>query len=337
MPASRPWFLRPPWRTFAGCGLLGLLVSSVYVLWSPALEIRDGRHDRGNNAIWIGHGWLGDDTWFARNMRKTEDFRSPDRIATLVDNLGKHRIRSVFPHCCPCTGKGELPPIDGVQATRLLDAAGSMRVIPWIGGTRELARIEDAAWRKRFCASTQRLLTTHPRFAGVQLNIEPLASGDPDYLLLLDELRVALPVGKVLSIAAYPPPTMWQPEPSVHWDETYMRAIARRCDELVVMGYDTGIQLTKVYQGVLATWTRESLAWAGDRPVWMGIPAYDDAGVRWHNPKVENLSHALPALHAGLSANSGPPANWQGVAVYCEWEMGPAHWAELREQFLVPQ
>jgi len=44
----------------------------------------------------------------------------------------------------------------------------------------------------------------------VHINIEPMTSGDANFLALLDELRSALPKEKLISIAAYPPPTRFQ-------------------------------------------------------------------------------------------------------------------------------
>jgi hypothetical protein len=54
-------------------GLLILVFGAGYLLWTPGLEVRDGRHDRGRNGIWTSHGWLGADDWFARN-NKTNEF-----------------------------------------------------------------------------------------------------------------------------------------------------------------------------------------------------------------------------------------------------------------------
>src|SRR5437016_4726521 len=52
---------QPPWRTIVpGCCLL-LVMWTGYLLWSPGLDVRDGRHDQARNGIWISHGWLGGD------------------------------------------------------------------------------------------------------------------------------------------------------------------------------------------------------------------------------------------------------------------------------------
>ena len=50
---------RPPWRTIVSGGVLFLVLWLGCVLWKPGLDVRDGRHDRQRNGIWLSHGWLG--------------------------------------------------------------------------------------------------------------------------------------------------------------------------------------------------------------------------------------------------------------------------------------
>jgi hypothetical protein len=216
---------------------------------------------------------------------------------------------------------------------RLLDGLPGVRVIPWIGGVFEAsAHPARPAWRRGFVDSAVKLLTDHPRLAGVQVNIEPMPSGHTGFLALLDELRAALPKGKLLSVAAYPPPTRWQPSLEVHWEEPYFRAVAARADQLAVMMYDTSIRFQKPYRALMRDWTREVLAWSGGTNVLLGVPAYEDADSGYHHPHVENLHNALLGIHAGLHANR--PANYQGVAIYCEWEMTAEKWRTWRERFV---
>lgn len=47
-------------------GSVLLAIGLGFILWKPGLDIRDGRHDRGRNGLWLGHGWLGGDDWFIR-------------------------------------------------------------------------------------------------------------------------------------------------------------------------------------------------------------------------------------------------------------------------------
>jgi len=325
---------RPPWRTvfllFAILCLLGI----AYIVWTPGKLIRDGRHDLRSNGIWIQHGWLGDDLWFQRNQKDKTLFRNDQKIQELADLLISHGVKYVFPHVCPCNPIGKIAPIDPVQTERFLDHFGDFSVIPWIGGVLDIhCSPESTQWRTNFISSVVDLLETHPRLAGVQLNIEPMPTGNTDFLILLDELRQALPDGKILSVAAYPPPTRWHPFPDVHWDESYFRQVAHRTDQLAPMMYDTSIKLPKLYQHLMSEWTSDVLNWSGDTQILLGIPVYDDAGVGYHSPKVENLKNALLGIHAGLNMFRPLPKNYTGVAIYCEWEMDQQEWGYLKKEF----
>ena len=232
---------------------------------------------------------------------------------------------------------GQLPPVDREQAEQFLDVFEGFRVLPWIGGPNGASvRLNNERWRGTFTMSIQALLAQHPRFAGVHLNVEPLPNGDKDFLLLLDQVRTGLPSGKLLSIAAYPPPTRWHPFPDVHWDEAYFREVARRCDQVVVMMYDAAQKIPKTYQRLVADWTVEVLSWSEGKSVLLGVPTYDDAGMGYHDPDVENLHNALSGIHRGLSWKA-LPANYQGVAIYSDWETSDWEWQYFREHFLRTQ
>jgi Glycosyl hydrolases family 18 len=327
---------RPPWRTiFPGCCLL-LGIWLGYWLWAPGLDVRDGRDDRGRNGIWLGHGWLGGDDWFIRNGKTNEiaRFRDSVRIRELAEKLRRHHISNVFPHLCPVKPNGRLPSVNAEQVERFLDAFEGVRVMPWIGGPNgRNVRLGNAQWRAAFTTNVRSLLSAHPRLAGVQINVEPLASGDGHFLQLLEELRKALPKEKLLSVAAYPPPTWWHPYENVHWEKSYFREVARRSDQLAVMMYDAALRIPKAYQRLMANWTQEVLDWSEGKAVLLGLPTYDDAGVGYHDPRVENLTNALLGIHRGLSRQP-LPANYQGVAIYCEWETSDAEWQHFREHFL---
>lgn len=323
--------------------VLGLLVIAGGCLigwwaWSPGKDVRDGRHDRGENGLWLAHGWMGADAWFSRWNKESQkpSYHSPEALAALTERLRAHGITDIFPHLCPTEYDGSLPPVDDARTERFLDAVGPVRVWPWVGGTfPESVRLSDPEWCRKFIADVHSLLTRHPRLAGVQLNVEPMPDGTPEYLTFLEHLRAALPPGRLLSVAAYPPPTRWQRSIEVHWSDPYFRAVAQRCDHLAVMMYDTGIRLPKAYTHLMKSWTTEVLAWSGTTPVLLGVPAYEDADTPWHDPAVENLEHSLSGIHAALDG-SPLPAHYRGVAVYCDWEMNAEKWQTLRARFLKP-
>jgi hypothetical protein len=325
---------RPPWRTILLLVAILFLLGIAYLVWTPGRRINDGRHDMRSNGIWIQHGWLGDDIWFQNNGKDKALFRSSQKIQELSNLFVSHGIKYIFPHVCPCNPSGKIVSIDPVQTERFLDHFEDFSVIPWIGGVLDThCSPESPHWRENFISSAVELLQNHPRFAGVQINIEPMPTGNADFLALLDEMRRAMPEEKILSVAAYPPPTLWHPFPNVHWDESYFRQVSQRTDQLAVMMYDTAIKLPKVYQYLVSGWTTKILNWSGDTEILLGIPVYADAGVGYHSAEVENLQNALLVIHTGLYKQKQMPKNYAGIAIYCEWEMNQQEWSYLEREF----
>jgi hypothetical protein len=72
----------------------------------------------------------------------------------------------------------------------------------------------------------------------------------------LQEMRREVPAGKVFSIAAYPPPTILQQTLDVHREKPYYAKVAREVDQMVIMMYDTSLRFQKLYQHLMASWTR---------------------------------------------------------------------------------
>jgi hypothetical protein len=328
---------RPPWRTIFGGATLVLLLLFVRWVWSPGHYITDGRHDLGQNGIWLQHGWLGADSWFIENG-KTERiplFRNTAKVRGLASLLRRNHFTDVYPHLCPAQANGSIAAVNDGQVELFLREFKGFRVMPWVGGVLgDSALPDDPKWRAGFIKSITTLLEKHPQIAGVHVNIEPCPSGNTDLLVLLADLRKALPKGKILSIAAYPPPTYWHPFPEVHWEEAYFRKVAAHVDQMVVMMYDTALKDGKIYQYVMRSWTQDILAWSARTPVLLGVPAYEDAGTGYHNPEVENIQNSLMGIHAGLNQSQPLPSNYKGVAVYSEWQMDDAKWQSLRTQFL---
>ncbi|HHT9137882.1 MAG TPA: glycosyl hydrolase family 18 protein [Candidatus Wunengus sp. YC60] len=232
---------------------------------------------------------------------------------------------------------GRIPSVDHKQTELFLREFKGFRVMPWIGGVlNKQVFPNDPKWRRNFLDSILDLLQTHPKFQGIHINIEPWPSGNQSLLTLLKEIRKALPQDKVLSVAAFLPPTFWQPFKETHWDAAYFREIAKNVDQMVVMMYDTSFKYKKFYQQLMKSWTREILDWSKGAIVLLGVPSYKDEDVGYHNPGVENLSDALSGIHAGLNRYREIPSNYQGISLYCEWEMDELEWQYLRKHFLKP-
>ena len=316
-------FLKSLLRILLAVAIFCGIVLLIYVLWQPGSNKVLPKFE--NNAIWLGHGWFGDDLWFKRNKRNFEDFRSAEKIDSLFKKLADNDIKTVYPHLCPAQNNGRIAAYNDEQIELFLNIADKykIKVIPWIGGVlNESACPDNAKWCKNFISSIANLLKKHPRLAGVQVNIEPMPSGNKDFLVLLDEMKTVL-FDKTLSVAAYPPPTIWHRFPSVHWELHYLNEVGKRSDQMAVMMYDTAIPYRKFYINLYKIWIKDLFAALAEinTEILLGVPAYEDSGVGYHHPEVENISSALSAVSASPLAK-----NINGLAIYCEWEMTDNKW-----------
>lgn len=305
-----------------------------YLIWNPGEWKSGGRFNRDRNGVWCSQGWVGNADWFSRTGRNPADF-GEDSLRALRDRLRANGIAYVFPHLCPSTATGSLPAYDPRRMDQFVETLDGMTVIPWIGGVLGDGCLpENEAWRKSFCAQVAGLLERHPRLGGIHLNIEPMPDGTEGFLKLLEELKAVVGKERILSVAAYPPPTLWHPHPEVHWSEPYFRAVARRVDQVVPMMYDTSIQLEKVYVNLVRSWTIETLDWSEQAEVLLGVPSYEDADAGYHVPRVERLGNALAGINAALISREGKALKQPvGISVYAEWTTSEEEWTELREQF----
>lgn len=305
-----------------------------YLVWSPGVDTTNGRFNRAHNGVWASRGWIANPVWFDGKGRRADQF-SEVELAKLSARLQTHGVSYVYPHLCPAAANGHLPEYDAARLEALIAALPGTAVLPWIGGVLgDGCRPGDEDWRRAFCAEVRRLQERHTHIAGVHLNIEPLPDGHPGYLLLLEDLKSVLGKDRILSLAAYPPPTRWHPYPEVHWSESYYREVCRRADQIVPMMYDTSVRLEKVYVHLMETWTHEILDWSEGAEVVLGVPAYEEAGVWYHNPRVERLGNALAGINAALEARAKRAAKLPaGLSLYADWTTSEEEWQQFRHQF----
>lgn len=287
---------------------------------------RKATFDQGDNGLWMRRHWL-------------HEGPAPEEIASLVAGLRARGIRRIYPFLGPMDEEGwpgwrskhglvrYVPERAGAFLAEFKRLAPEIRVIPWTGGN--LGRdvhLDDEKQRQAFAAHMKRLVELGAD--GVQLNIEPLPSFAPGYIELLRTVRSAIG-SRVLSIAAYPPPTPLQPVGEVHWELPFMREVCRNVSELAVMAYDTGVTSAEAYEALLAGWTQD-LAKTLPAPKeggceWlMGISAYDD-DMDYHRPDVETIEHSLKGVMRGLNQIAMPPG-FRGVAIYASFTTDDMKW-----------
>ncbi|MFE1270496.1 glycoside hydrolase family 18 protein [Streptomyces sp. NPDC058758] len=322
------WWVLVPVLLLVVPPLFGALALRV----SYAGDLRDDARTRGKDAYWIGHAWV--------------DGRKKDAdLAALAERLEGTGVRDLYVHAGPLEHDGTLPAARHPRAKWLTD--GVHRVLPgirvqaWLGdvlaneGPTGL-RLSDAASRKAVTASARQVLDAG--FDGVHFDLEPLQSGDPHYLTLLDDLgRLTRSRNAPLSVAAH----QIDPLPGAHsvlrlfsdqgkwWSQEYFGEVARRVDQIAVMSYDTWMPLESSYGGYVAQQTALALEATPDSTdLLMGLPFFheDDLG---HHESAETVGAAVRGVRLGLG-RTDPGRERFGVALYVDFAEEPGDWAAYR-------
>ncbi|MFJ9719098.1 hypothetical protein ACIRPQ_24715 [Streptomyces sp. NPDC101213] len=309
--------------------LVALTGLRVNYLGDPA----DGTYTRGKDALWLGHAWV--------------DGRKKDAdVTALAARLRSTGIRDLYVHSGPLEHDGTLPASSYPNARWFLAAVHrempQVRVQAWLGDVLASEsphgmRLERAATRAAVVRSTREILATG--FDGVHFDLEPLHSGDRDYLTLLDALhRVTAAQDAPLSVAAH----QIDPVPGFHsfwgtttghpkwWSQRFFGEVARRVDQIAVMSYDTIQPLESTYGGYVAQQT--SLALEVTPPttdLLMGLPFYHENRFgHWNH--AETVPAGVRGVRLGLSRTDADRPNF-GVALYVDFAAEEADWAAYRD------
>ncbi|CCK27685.1 hypothetical protein BN159_3306 [Streptomyces davaonensis JCM 4913] len=329
------------WRRRAG--RVGLVLALVLLLptVTAALALRlnytgdpkDGTYTRDRDAVWLGHAWV--------------DGRKRDAdVDALARRLAGTGIRDLYVHAGPLEHDGTLPRSRYPRARWFIDAmhraAPGVRVQAWLGD--KLAsegpdglRLDDAGSRAAVVASTRQILGAG--FDGAHFDLEPLHSGDRDYLALLDALRKETRArGVPLSVAAH----QIDPLPGLHsvagtltghpkwWSQKFFGEVARRVDQIAVMSYDTAMPLESLYGGYVAQQTSLALEVAPPTTdLLIGLPFFHESDIG-HHESAETVSAAVRGTRLGLS-RTDPDRDRFGVALYVDFAAKEKDWTAYRE------
>ncbi|MER6994258.1 hypothetical protein [Streptomyces sp. NPDC000410] len=309
------------------------LTGAVALRVNYAGEVREGTKTRGKDAIWLGHAWVD-------GRKKDADL---DAFAARIRGTG---IRDLYVHAGPLEHDGTLPAARYPRARWLIDGVHrkipGVRVQAWLGDklateSPDGLRLENAASRAAVVRSAGQILDVG--FDGVHFDLEPLHSGDRDYLSLLDDLRTLTRERRVpLSVAAH----QIDPLPAAHsvvgavvgspkwWSQEFFAEVARRVDQIAVMSYDTWMPLEGLYGGYVAQQTALALeVTPEDTDLLMGLPFFheDDIG-HWEN--AETVSAAIRGTRLGLGRTDRDRERF-GVALYVDFAAEEKDWEAYRE------
>lgn len=222
----------------------------------------DGTHTRNRDAMWLGHAWV--------------DGRKDDAdLAAFARRVKATGIRDLYVHTGPMEHDGTLPKSLYPRARWLVGAVHrelpGVRVQAFLGDvlateSPDGMRLEKPATRAAVVGSARQVLDVG--YDGVHLDLEPLHSGDGDYLSLLDDVRAVTRARDAqLSVAAH----QIDPLPGFHsfwgtvaghpkwWSQEFFGQVARRVDQIAVMSYDTMQPLESLYGGYVAQQTSLAL------------------------------------------------------------------------------
>jgi hypothetical protein len=320
--------------------VLVLLVPLLSVL--TALRINymgdpaDGTYTRNRDALWLGHAWV--------------DGRKKDAdVTALARRLQGTGIRDLYVHSGPLEHNGTLPKSVYPRARWFIDAVHEklpgIRVQAFLGDVLATEgpdgmRLESADTRAAVVRSARQVLDTG--YEGIHLDLEPLHSGDRNYLGLLDALRrETRSRDALLSVAAH----QIDPLPALHslsgtftdhpkwWSQEFFGQVARRVDQIAVMSYDTAQPLESTYGGYVAQQT--SLALEVTPPstdLLMGLPFYWESNFD-HWGHAETVPAAVRGVRLGLSRTDADRTRF-GVALYIDFAASEADWRAYKEDWV---
>ncbi|MEU3857777.1 hypothetical protein AB0F03_10440 [Streptomyces sp. NPDC028722] len=292
-----------------------------------------GTRTRHHDALWLGHAWV-------------DGRKSGKEVTALAARLRSSGIRDLYVHSGPLEHDGTLPSSAYRKARWLIGALHrelpGVRVQAWLGDTLasespDGLRLERPATRAAIAASTRRILDAG--FEGAHFDLEPLHSGDRDYLRLLDDLR-ALTRSRhaLLSVAAH----QIDPLPAFHsfwgattghpkwWSQSYFGQVARRVDQIAVMSYDTMQPLASLYGGYVAQQTALALeVTPKTTDLLMGLPFFHENRFG-HRARAETVPAAVRGVRLGLSRTDAGRARF-GVALYVDFAATEADWRAYQE------
>jgi hypothetical protein len=315
--------------------ITGTILASLAVLtWWGWVSPRTSNCILPKNGAWISVDW-------------TSQSVSQDAIAQLARDASTRNIRYLFPFTTYLKPDGTFSPSYDYAAdfvSRFHRFEPEIQVLAWIGiplknnrsiGVQGWVDLADPATRQKIVTFVAKLME-EAKFDGVHLNVETVQNNDPNFLLLLQEVRSALGPQRMISVTgSHWAPGLLNALPFVkdfRWTSDYYQAVAGRVDQIATMTYDSYMPTPALYR----LWLREevrgissSLA-NSEVELLIGISVSRE-DTSSHHPTVEDLQNGLGGLCAAQANSSQPEDKVQGAAIYADWEFAEKDWQLWRE------
>jgi hypothetical protein len=330
MVTSLKWLLR---SVFAGFVVFLIVLGYYYVSYHTdlALPYRSQRQ----NALWARHQWVG-------NQHTQQEYNQ------FAAHLKRHAITDVFVHVGPLNASGQIERQKYPFAAQLLQQVKKvypeLHLQAWIGQVEAkaggLLDLSHPEIRANIVQTAQTFLDLG--FDGIHYDIEPIYSGDPDFLDLLRQTKaVANKQQKILSIASDELEPFWGASKLAQifkkragfWTTQYYIQVATRIDQIAVMMYDTALPTDWLYGSFVKRVTKRLLQiLPPNLTIFMGVPTYEETRWSFH-PEAENIHSGIRGIQKGLASFKKSRLQHFGLAIYAEWTTDQGEWDVYQQEW----
>ena len=350
-----------------------LVILAIITPFSFALadgDAADVPAPRISNAAWIGHGYVGAESYTAL-------------IPTMLDDMARNEVDTLFVNVGKVDAAGNLksPPEFPTRLDRFFKAmtAGEKRlgrkfkILAWFNGSLETGPnqvdVSKAEVRAALATQSQRmvdasqpgspLLAERRVFDGVMFDLEPAGGDDilaANLCKLMDEVGAAVGPSRLTAYCAHRlgAAGIYRNTPDFYY------AMGQRVNLLCAMTYNAGTKDVMAYQQWMAQQTRTALAalsgrtWKNDAAhappaanhrLIMGFGVYP--ATKWHDPQIESIAAAAQGARQAVSDLEGKEplarAYFGGAGLYLyadgtgkDGYAGPAEMAAFHNQWVSP-
>jgi hypothetical protein len=333
---------------FVGGFLIGHQASGPTAAWAKS---------SGQDALWLGHGWLADPGAGAGGAGGGSGSGGRDGyggngggaggggLAALTARIRGSGVSDVYVLAGQLSAGGQLDPAQYAGAAAFLRsfhaALPHVRVCAWLNGTVGQGQLDldDTAVRAAVVASAAALL--HAGFGGISYDLTPVASGDSGLLNLLDATRALHPgvlsvdAPKVEPLAGMGLPAALIMRRPVFWTSGYLGDVASRVSQVALMSYDTGVPVPSWYSGYVARETGIALrAVPAGVGLVIGLPAFAGSTLG-HHGSAETVPAAIHGVRIALTG-SHHPRSTLGVGLYTADSATAQDWSAYQSGWVAP-